>query len=132
LLDHSSQPLNAEDLLRPYLDAALSLAPQTSESSVQYPFTIFYKQNFPPPLSSSVDTQPTHLYPQPLDSVHLPEIADSMVGSAEATFWRAIEQLKAVGRQPQATEKEGEQDEIREIDSLWPPLEYVEEDQEEW
>ena len=54
-----------------------------------------------------------------------------MVTSAEATFWGAVEQLKAAGCKPQRKAGEESQDAL-EIDSLWPPLDQVEEETEEW
>lgn len=138
LLEEASDERSPAELLRPFLDATLSLCQSSateaeSASSVQPLFSLFYKQH-PHPTSSNAPEDPAPLLPQTPESVHLPEVADSMVGSAEATFWCAVEQLKAAGRKPQhKAEEDGHESQgASEISSVWPPLEYVEEEGEEW
>lgn len=141
LLDDYDVSQKPKDRLQPYLDAVLALtrteAVQEEQSHpAQAVFSIFYKQHPPPTTDLPAAESAVLLSPPPADSIHFPEIADSMVASAEATFRRAIEQLKAAGRRPQRKEKEGEKESIHQsvedIDSLWPPLEYVEDGEEDW
>ena len=130
LLDDSIRTQSAEELLRPYLDAALSLTSQSSGETINTLFTVYYKQHPRKPFSPLTTTDIAPLVSPPSDAIHLPEIGDSLVPSAEATFWQAVEQLKAAGCRPQT--KEGDEVDAREIDGMWPPLEYVDEDQEDW
>ncbi|PIL36591.1 hypothetical protein GSI_00280 [Ganoderma sinense ZZ0214-1] len=139
---------NPEELLRPYLDATLSLtAPPARETVPATPlFTVFYTHNptlrraSPPESSlSSVIITPS---PTPL----LPAIADAATGNAEAMFWKAVEQLKAAGVRRSVVKesfgkvKEGgdgpaEVEESQEVDSFWPPLDATEDDSsttDEW
>ncbi|GJE83975.1 FAD/NAD(P)-binding domain-containing protein [Phanerochaete sordida] len=131
---------SAEELLQPFLEATLTLCQsepvqEGSPSAVQPLFTLYYQQH-PYSKSSPGDNPPdsSPLLSEPLDSAHLPEIADGMTTSAEVTFWRALELLKAAGCKPQRKSEDGEADsqDAPEIDSLWPPLEFVQEDEEEW
>lgn len=135
LLHDAGQARSPEDLLRPYLDATLTPS-QTTEDKTPQPnqplFTVFYKQHPVLSTASSVNEDAAPLLSLPSDSIHLPEIGDLMVGSAEITFWKAIEQLKMAGRKPQRKEKEGEQEGAQDIDSFWPPLEVVDDESEEW
>lgn len=124
---------SAEQLLRPYLDATLSLtSPQSSEPSNSHEplFTLFYTQhanNLNSPTTSDAPHLPiVHSY-----APHLPEIADSAAINAEKTFWRVVNALKAKGIHPaRANDSQGE-DGDADVESFWPPLEYVE-DSDDW
>lgn len=118
LLDNAAASGHAEQLLQPYLDATLTLARtcETPEGSgtAQPLWTLFYKelsQDFAHPL-------------------HITEVADAAVTRAEACFWRVASAFKEAGRRPRTTNEDGEQgakEEYAEV--LWPPLDYVEDDE---
>ena len=137
LLGEHSTTEPAEQLLRPYLDATLSLASYGSGSPAEFEplFTLFYTEHPPisTPPSDALDAVPS-IFPTSSYAEYLPEIADSAATNAEAAFWRVVKALKALGRQPGRSEEEGaDGDESGEADveSMWPPLEYVE-DNDEW
>lgn len=90
---------------------------------------MFYKQHPLPTPPFRAATDPSQLLFHAPRPPHLPEIADSVVGSAEAAFWKAVGYLKAAGIRPQRKEgEEGASEGMTEVDSFWPPLEYIEED----
>ena len=128
LLPDNDDNKSAEDLLLPYLDATLSLAAPPSEDAenARSSCTLFYKQCSAKIPAEPQDTQTTCIYRSPYSRC-LPEIADSAAVNGEDMFWRAVKALKAAGRLPQGAEGEGS-----DVDSFWPPLDYVEEDGEEW
>ena len=137
LTDEVARFQTPEQLLKPYLDATLSITrPNTSSeeslSSTQTIFTLFYKQHPTPTHAISSDVKSSPLPPSGTSvPMYLPEIVDSTAGTVEVAFWRAVEQLKAAGRRPQRKGDEGKDVESPgDIDGLWPPLEYVEEENE--
>ncbi|KAI1788932.1 FAD/NAD(P)-binding domain-containing protein [Ganoderma leucocontextum] len=143
-----TEAFSSEELLRPYLDAALSLtAPPSRETSPATPlFTVFYTHNSslsrPSPTANSLPSAIITPPPPPL----LPVIADATTGNAEAMFWKAVEQLKAagvrrsvvketVGKAKEGGEEPADAEEYQEIDSFWPPLDATEDDSstaDEW
>ncbi|KAI0337560.1 FAD/NAD(P)-binding domain-containing protein [Trametopsis cervina] len=126
-----------EVLLRPYLDATLTLTspgPSEQRNAIAPLFTLFYMQHsvIPSRSADSPDLSPTIQYTAPY-APHLPEIGDSAATIAESIFWRAVESLKAMGRHPERTDggSDMEASTTHQIDSFWPPLEYVDEG-EDW
>ncbi|KAF7790767.1 hypothetical protein EIP86_001724 [Pleurotus ostreatoroseus] len=128
LLPGNDDNKSAEELLQPFLDATLSLTAPPSEDAetVRPSCVLFYKQCSAKTPAEPQDTQTTCIYRSPY-SPYLPEIADSAAVNGEDMFWRAVKALKAAGRLPQGAAGEGS-----DVDSFWPPLDYVEEDGEEW
>ena len=139
LLNNDTPSQTAEELLRPYLDATLTLASTGSPSSgdLQPLFTMFYTRHpngtVPGNPENSSSLSPI-LHTKPY-APHLPEIADSAATNGEAIFWDTIKALKTLDRHP--GRKNGDdsgEDNIgmgREVDSFWPPLEYIEEN-DDW
>ena len=143
-----SESFSPEELLRPYLDAALSLtAPPSRDTAPGSPlFTVFYTHN--PTLSrpSQLEVPLSSAIIAPLPTPLLPAIADAATGNAEALFWKAVEQLKAAGvrrsvvkesfgKAKESGEDPAETEEPQEIDSFWPPLDATEDDSnkmDEW
>ena len=128
-------PSSPEDLLRPYLEAALSLAtPSSPSETAPAPlFTVFYTHNPSSSADSTSVPSPTGVIVTPPAIQLLPVIADEATENAEAMFWKAVEQLKAAGvrrsiiKESFAKVKEGgeeaaEAEEPQEVDSFWPPL----------
>ncbi|TBU50589.1 FAD/NAD(P)-binding domain-containing protein [Dichomitus squalens] len=145
----TSDPSSPKELLRPYLEAALSLAisPSSPETTPTRPlFTVFYTHN--PPSGAAPPSTPSDsgaiLTPPPTQL--LPAIADVATENAEAMFWKAVEQLKAAGVRRSVVKEsykksDGEEEKVyderkpEEIDSFWPPLDATEEDSstaDEW
>jgi Rab proteins geranylgeranyltransferase component A len=128
---------SAEALLKPYLDATLSLVSPASDT-VQPLFTLFYLQ-----LSGSTssetrgDSIPVALPIRYTTSYqpHLPEIGDSAATIGESNFWEVVKALESLGRHPghitDDEQGEGGDGAVRKVESFWPPLEYIEES-EEW
>lgn len=118
LLDNDVTLGSAEQLLKQYLDATLTLAracdsPENS-GSVQPLWTLFYKE----------------LSQDSACPLHITEVADAAVTRAETCFWRAASVLKEAGRRPKTTTEDGEQcDKEDGIEVFWPPLDYIEDDE---
>ena len=129
-------------MLKPYLDAALSLTapPSSPDASPASPlYSVFYFHSAPPSVAP-VSAMPTMIVTPPCTQL-LPALADAATENAEAMFWKAVEQLKAAGaqrlvlkepalRKETNVEMEKDADEVPEdvaeseaIDSFWPPLE---------
>ncbi len=129
----------AEELLRPYLDAALTLSKPAVESDGQLPvqllFELFYIQrtSAKPMSSASVDIPAASVIIVPDGPPKLAELADDATTQAENIFWKAVESLKAAGCRPRRQSPDGEeaQDESV-IDSFWPPLDAVDDPSDDW
>ncbi|KAJ2984837.1 hypothetical protein NUW54_g10361 [Trametes sanguinea] len=130
---------SAEQLLRPYLRAALTLTVPPSASAETQPaeplFAVFYIQHpVSSPLSASSEADSDIIVTPPCTPL-LPAIADAATQNAEAMFWRAVEQLTGQGKPEERDEKEekGSEDDSEAIDSFWPPLDAAEaEISEDW
>lgn len=126
-----------ESLLRPYLDATLTLLSRPSpntDTSDEPLFSLFYRQRSAHALITTEATSktPSDILIAEAYSPYFPEIADSAARQAESTFWRAVEALKAAGRVQQKMEdEEGAEGNARDVESFWPPLEHIE-DAEDW
>ncbi|RPD62128.1 FAD/NAD(P)-binding domain-containing protein [Lentinus tigrinus ALCF2SS1-7] len=147
-LSESTLSSSAEELLRPYLEAALSLTAPPSSSSVTSPatslFSLFYIHHTPAAVSSAPPSSSSSVIVTPPSRPHLPTIADEATEHAEAMFWTAVKQLKAAGVQrtvpkeeaeegDASVEKAGTEDTSPDIDSFWPPLDAVEDEtSDEW
>ncbi|OJT07504.1 Rab proteins geranylgeranyltransferase component A [Trametes pubescens] len=148
----SGPPHSAEELLRPYLDATLTLAAPLSVPSDSQPiapiFTVFYIHHsappHPPPALSTASSEIIVAHPH---TSLLPEIADAATQHAEAMFWKAVEMLgrrspvresgstdEVEGKNEEGGEKEAEEEsDPGEIDSFWPPLDAAEvESADDW
>lgn len=126
---------SAEELLRPYLDAALTLAvpnPDDSAAPLVPLFTLFYTQTPAPSMPSSDSSRSVLGVTDSLPI--LPEVADSATSQAEVLFWKTVELLKGAGCRPRSRkEDDGEEaNEEVEIDSFWPPLDMVDDPSEDW
>ncbi|EIW62323.1 FAD/NAD-P-binding domain-containing protein [Trametes versicolor FP-101664 SS1] len=146
----AEQSRSAEELLRPYLDATLTLTAPPPTSSDPQPttplFTVFYIHH-PAPHPPAPSTVGAGIIVSPPHTSLLPEIADAATQHAEVMFWKAVETL---GRRPlvqesgstdgvedkseESGEKEAEEDsDSGEIDSFWPPLDAAEvESADDW
>ena len=127
LLEATTQ--SAEELLRPYLDATLSLAVSTSPDSpaVEPLFSLYYIEH--PPRAADDHTGALIVPP---GAPPFPEVADSVATRAEGVFWKAVDALKALGVQPRAQDEgDGESSVQAEVDAFWPPLDSLP-DEDEW
>ena len=145
LLDPPSSTASAQAMLTPYLDATLTLTmpPSETERSLAAPlFTTFFIHNasqctHSPDETSGIIVTPTY-------TQLLPAIADAATEKAEAMFWKAVGQLKAVGvGHAKTRNKEQVEDDVNgeeapeegagDIDSFWPPLDAAEDETaDEW
>jgi len=139
---HISMPLleatssSAEELLRPYLDATLSLtAPASQDGAPSTLFTLFYIQQQPPAsteTSAATNDASTALVVPPRSPL-FPEVGDSAATLAESMFWEAVETLKTLGVRPRPQGGDGVDSAEVEVDSFWPPLDSVADDTgDEW
>ena len=122
---------SAETALRPYLDAALTL----TVSPASPLFTLFYKESVTKLAPPASDAAQSTLITSPPYAPYLTEVGDSAASNAEAMFWDAVKALTASKRYPKhAAEGETKADEDAKNgpESFWPPLDYVEDDSEEW
>ncbi|KAI8984914.1 FAD/NAD-P-binding domain-containing protein [Trametes punicea] len=148
LLSYQPASPSAEALLRPYLEAALTLTTPPSLSSEVRPseplFTVFYIQHQHPcemsPATS--DANPNIIITPPCTSL-LPVIADAATQNAETMFWRAIEWLtgkRRTGGEEANSGGEGGDEKEKDaegqsetIESFWPPLDVAEvESSDDW
>lgn len=116
--DHSTSPTS---LLRPYLNALLSLSANPSKAPISPLFTTYYLEKLPSrsPVETS-QTDQTYIIPSPLPFAPLPDLADLATNVAERTFVEAARILRPNGEL-------GEQD-IK----FWPPLPVDEDEDPEW
>ncbi|EMD31811.1 hypothetical protein CERSUDRAFT_119383 [Gelatoporia subvermispora B] len=139
LLHEDEKTSSAEELLKPYLNATMSLiAPSISEEGSALPiqpiFTLFFIQN---PLSAppASDAASTILVPPPVTSL-VSELADAATENAEQVFWKAAQTITSARaeRKPQGGEGKGETPKDIEVDSFWPPLDVIDDEPtlEEW
>ncbi|KAI0366234.1 FAD/NAD(P)-binding domain-containing protein [Pilatotrama ljubarskyi] len=141
-LPEASSSRSAEELLRPYLDATLTLTAPPSASPVMQPvtplFSVFYAHcPTPRPFGLDIIVTPPH-------TLLLPTIADVATEQAESMFWKAVQKLgrkrpteESTGKKeaedegPESSEKDIEESGL--IDSFWPPLDAAEvESSEDW
>ncbi|PSR72899.1 hypothetical protein PHLCEN_2v11266 [Hermanssonia centrifuga] len=124
--DQSGGSHSPEELLRPYLDATLSLTRTSEHPESALPLvTLFYEQS-PREGPENNSTEASLMLSTPPHSRYLPEVADSAARNAEVTFWRALEVLKSAGRLP------GDKNSEEAVENFWPPLEYVNGEDDEW
>ena len=147
LLENSNSSASTETILKPYLDAIISLSKSSSSPSVNSEailasdplFTMYYTQHptlTPTPATSN--TSPTILVSPPIP-YDLAECADAASTAAESLFLRTVEVHKA--RHPEAwvvgttgdKEVGSGGDVFEEIKAFWPPLDgEPDEEVEEW
>ncbi|KAI0676664.1 FAD/NAD(P)-binding domain-containing protein [Trametes maxima] len=140
-LTHAAPGTSAEQVLRPYLDAALSLTAPPSVSSDTQPavplFTLFYN-HYPAALPQASFGGPDIIIAPPCTPL-LPTIADVATQNAETMFWAAVKKLGTVHRKVATREASGDRkaEDANEkdteegpeaIDSFWPPLDAAEDD----
>jgi RAB protein geranylgeranyltransferase component A len=122
-----------ESLLKPYLDATLSLTGDTTVTSpIQSLFTAFYVQHtLSPDMHSAMNTS-SNIFVTPSPSPLLVESLDAAATNAEAVFWEVLDMAKL--RQEPADSQTGRSGEmhIGEIGRFWPSLRTDVEDAEEW
>lgn len=127
----------AEKILRPYLDATLTLTDSTEDTPTKPIFAVFYLQRYgasmPPSHSaSSLGDEPSSstilVTPSlPPDLVHLSDAAST---NAEASFWEVANMLKC--RNPAGDRDEGGDGNNGSVpDSFWPPILDSEDDEDE-
>ncbi|KAG6845840.1 hypothetical protein H0H87_002528 [Tephrocybe sp. NHM501043] len=141
----------AEQILKPYLDAALALTAGPTSSGPTIPsesssspmttslpeaappqplFTAFYIEHpdaSPPPPSDTSTTQPQTYIVRPslAPASPLPDLPDAAATSAEAVFWETVRIFKDAGIRSKnlGSEEMVSGSEAEEIDSFWPPME---------
>ena len=122
---------SAEELLKPYLDATLSLAAnnlETTESGsspLQPLYVLFYGQDSSTPLQPGLQDlpSPNAIFIPPANSGIISELADTAAANAETVFWKVVEVLKEVKRQRRtAAEGEETKDDELVIENFWPPI----------
>jgi len=120
--DHSISP---STLLRPYLDAVLSLCADPSNVAISPLFTVFYFENLDIPSPFRPETSrsgQTYLVPSPLTFAPISDLADLGATIAERTFMEAIKALRSLGKL----------DDPEEEVVFWPPLPTDEQDDPDW
>lgn len=121
----SSSP---ESILKPYLDATLSLTLSSSQNPPTEPlFTTYYIQHINPPSSPVLDSTSTVLVTPP-PSILLPESSDSAATTAEAVFREAVRTLRPLHPTADSVNLDEGQ-----VETFWPPVDGdPEEEAEEW
>jgi len=121
---------SAEILLKPYLDALLTLTVASGDATQQFapPFSLFYFEH--PDSDVSADSSSESFIHIPTSWTYLTETADSAASTAEEVFWKAIGVLKAAGVKPHVAKDSGV--DSGEVESFWPPLGDMEESVDEW
>jgi Rab proteins geranylgeranyltransferase component A len=123
-----------ELLLRPYLEATLSLAVTPTLTSAPAPlFTIFYVQHSPPNEVPTTVTATSKYLVTPSPSHLLSESLDSAATNAEAVFRDAISILKHSLETVETQENAINTDmEAEEIVPFWPTLSDNDGDTDDW
>lgn len=122
---------SAEELLKPYLDAVLSLTRTENETESLKPlYTLFYIENPPTtsstPVSLAEDPSPSSsseriIHTPSLSAAHhITEVADLAATLAEEVFWKALGVMKGLAKTPRH-EDAGEGGEGV-LEGMWPPL----------
>ncbi|KDQ65124.1 hypothetical protein JAAARDRAFT_188375 [Jaapia argillacea MUCL 33604] len=137
-----SSPPDAKAILTPYVNATMALTKRPSSGDVVSDpiFTLFYIQNQLLPSNSENEVTPPlpdleTCFTTPPISPTLSECADSAAMNAEKLFWKAVNALKG---HPTHTPGQGEEipegQDLVEIESFWPPLETIVDDEgdESW
>ncbi|RDX39749.1 FAD/NAD(P)-binding domain-containing protein [Lentinus brumalis] len=148
LSSESMSSSSAEELLRPYLEATLSLTVPPSSPPDTHPatplFSLFYIHHVLTPASPSSINNSSSIIITPPCRPHLPLIADQATEHAETMFWKAVEQLRAAGVQRTVPTEDAEKvdgevekaepEEVsQDMDSFWPPLDALEDETgDEW
>ncbi|KAJ7439847.1 GDP dissociation inhibitor-domain-containing protein [Mycena latifolia] len=125
---NSTAPPDPQNLLKPYLDATLALAPPVSDSDAPLTpiFSTFYMQHATAPRAEEDSTPGVpHLAPTPLPpALALPDAGDAAAVHAESVFWEAVKILRPLALQPDAD------DEVA-ITGFWPPVEHKDDEEED-
>jgi hypothetical protein len=130
LEQQSSSP---ETILKPYLDATLSLTVTSPDSLTEPLFSTYYIQKLPPassskPSSPLLSDLPSTVLITPPPSTLLPESSDSAATNAEAVFHEAIRTLKSIQETLESVNLDEGEDE-----PFWPLIEgNPDEEAEEW
>ncbi|PPQ70130.1 hypothetical protein CVT24_003877 [Panaeolus cyanescens] len=111
----------AEDVLKPYVDAILSLSTNPSSGPIDPLFSVSYLEYSPQELTNTTN-ESTYIIVPPPAIASLADICDELTVDAEATFKAAIQVLR------QLSPRENDDDEYP---PFWPPLP-VEEEDNEW
>lgn len=132
--DASREP---EELLKPYLEAALTLTSSPSPDSPTKPLlTCYYLQTLPSANMVVLSGSPQPLFTVPSDIVVMSETADTAATHAEEAFWKIVKDLERKGVKPTKIKSEGEGERSEEgvgeepqlITQFWPPLDSVGDD----
>lgn len=118
----SSSP---ESILKPYLDATLSLTVTPLLMPLtQALFTMYYIQHPPRPPAAPSSPISNNLVPTvlitPSPVTLLPESSNSAATNAEAVFWEAVHTLKSLGIRPRVDDTNPDQGDI---EGFWPLIE---------
>lgn len=122
------ESVSSESLVRPYLDALLSLSADSPHTPTTPLFTTFYLETLPTALSSVTttpsNTNRSYIVPPALSVAPLPDIPDEATVIAENTFKEAVKCLRSKSK-PNCEEDA----EVR----FWPPIPADdEEDDDAW
>jgi len=134
LTEEPEESISPETLLKPYLDALLSLTVDRARPPIEPLFTTFYleRPGSSLPTPSNVDASTgngiggsTYIVPAASPFSALPDLPDDAAGLAEGTFMEAVKVLRKYRR----LEGEEDGDEV----TFWPPLQAEEnDDDDEW
>ncbi|KAF4619215.1 hypothetical protein D9613_005473 [Agrocybe pediades] len=116
--------ISAETLLKPYLDALMSLPVDPLKSPIQPLFTTFYLETIPASPTPTTPSSGTYIVPAPLSAVPLPDVPDEATLIAEQTFTEASKILRHFKKTNDSSEEEI---------PFWPPLPVDDEEEDnEW
>ena len=134
LTEEPEESISPETLLKPYLDALLSLTVDPAQPPIEPLFTTFYleKSGSLLPTPSNVDASTgtgiegsTYIVPAASPFSALPDLPDDAARLAEGTFMEAVKVLRKYRR----LDGEEDGDEV----TFWPPLQAEEnDDDDEW
>ncbi|KAM6495747.1 FAD/NAD-P-binding domain containing protein [Amanita muscaria] len=116
----SGEEISPEALLKPYLEATISLAADNSNSGREPLLTTFYLEHIY--RTSIPDADQSCLMTPPVNSERLPEAPDMAATNAEEVFWKAIRLLRT-----NSDDQEGK----GMVEDFWPPTSQEDEVDEE-
>ena len=126
LTDHESEP---ETVLRPYLDAALTLTSSSLEDPTKPLMTLYYLQTMSVSDLVLLSDDPRS-FTTTSDTPYIAEIADSAATHAEEAFFTIAKELEKRGVKRNKVKKlgqeqEGAEEEEGPVTQFWPPFDSV-------
>ncbi|KAK7696481.1 hypothetical protein QCA50_001138 [Cerrena zonata] len=132
---HITIPILVEDtnvepeaVLKPYLEAALTLTSSSSDEPTEPLMTLYYLQTIPA-ADLVVLSDDSGSFTVASDTPYIAEVGDSAATHAEEAFFKIVKALEKRGVKPSKVKKLGQESDVEEdegpITQFWPPFDSV-------